>query len=118
MERTTRLRRALAMVAVGMLFGLTGVASVRAERPREAEKDPALQDLKPLEPEKGDDELRKLLAGPLQLATLTVLKVRQAEFENGRVALDTLHLATKMVLDARLEVTSKPEERMAILTAA
>ncbi len=101
------------------LLPLLCSAAVSADKP--ADEPPviakvrAIVESKALEPRKGDDELQKLLKERCNTA-VTVLRVRYDEYMAGRTVLPELIRAFGKVRDSQLDLTNKPEERIAILT--
>jgi hypothetical protein len=64
--------------------------------------------------EKGDDELRRLLKERYNEAA-SELQARYKEFIAGRGDLDSLYEANRSLLESGLELTDKPEEKIALL---
>ncbi len=76
---------------------------------------PSVLTAQPLKPEPGDDELRKLLKERYN-AALAELQGWVAEFHAGnhRMPRDATTKAAQRVLEARLELSSTPEDRIRI----
>lgn len=117
MTRTMRFCRALATITAGVVFCMVATVAARADKAPTDDDVPVFANLKPLAPENGDDTIRKLLKLRFNEA-LIILKVRQAEFDAGRVPGEALHRAVKVAIDTRLELTDKPAERFTLLHSA
>jgi hypothetical protein len=73
---------------------------------------PALVTARPLEPARGDDELRKLLKERYSTA-VRELRATDQEFRAGRITTDREFAAARRVLHAQLEVADRPAEQVA-----
>jgi hypothetical protein len=99
------------VVILAVLCCALGVPSPAAEP---EEKEPALLKAKPLEPAKGDDELRKLQKERYN-AALKEVQLRYEYVKAGKaLALDVIADASRRLLDAELDLAEKPADRVAV----
>jgi hypothetical protein len=101
--------RTAVMVLLAVVCGLALLpARVAAE-----DKTPAILDARPMEPAKGDDELRKLLKERYN-AALDEVQVRHKQVLGGIGSVSAMALAGRRLLKARLALCDKPAERVPV----
>jgi hypothetical protein len=105
------------LLVVALAVGLIGVLA--AQQPTRqpfqlSEKAQALINAKPLEPEAGDDDLRKLLKARYN-AALSEVRNRYDALAKGRGTLDPLFDAGRRLFEAELDLYAKPAERITAL---
>jgi hypothetical protein len=108
------------LVLAGAAFLAGSVLAAQPDRPpeRRERKVPALLKAEPIQPDKKDDELHRLLKERYNEA-VAELAALYAEFQHGglgRSPMDTaFHQASQRLLHAGLELKEKPADKVALL---
>lgn len=102
-------------VALVCLLGGHPTGPLQAQPTGAEQRLPAILTAKPLKPEPGDDELRKLLKDRYNAAA-TELHERYADWLVGRLMNNTLTDCAQRLLTAGLELSDKSADQVALLT--
>jgi hypothetical protein len=114
MTHTTFLQGLLTAALVSLPLGFLPMHLAAGEPPQPAEAQlPAILKVKALEPQPGDDELRKLLIARYNAAAAE-MAARYKEFLAGKSIFEEMVDVGRRLVDSGLELSDKPAEQLAL----